>query len=353
MMRNALPVARLQQLQPKWRQQLASCLVATGFWAPWLPGAVRAWTPVRRHRALAFAVSCPQVQSLAQGPRRWKAFGLNGAVDGLQLLALHRPLPGSAAGRAPACCQRILEHQPSGRRHVARCRPARRRDSPCRITPAAFWQSRALAIPVFAGALWATVLGNIGSFMRDVGWGLDAGDRTPSSPRPWLPDPDGGHAARLPAGHPRPGCPSHPDRRFLIGVQVLLGAESGTLLVLAQTNTHGGIPGGPDSCGGIGAALMGADLAVHRARTGAAQRELKSAVALNSLASTSPVLSARLADRCWPASRGSRLRPRCAQLCVRDRRPDIGWKRPAAEASALNEKFFWRLPGRAFAPCQS
>jgi MFS family permease len=107
--------------------------------------------------------------------------------------------------------------------------------------------------------LWAaTVLGNIGSFMRDVAsaWMVTELSSSPTAVALIQ------TAATLPVfllAIPAGVLSDILDRRrFLIGVQVLLGAVSGTLLVLAQTNTLTvEYLVALTFVGGIGAALMG------------------------------------------------------------------------------------------------
>ncbi|PNG51648.1 MULTISPECIES: MFS transporter [unclassified Variovorax] len=137
--------------------------------------------------------------------------------------------------------------------------------------------------PVFA-VLWAaTVIGNIGSFMRDVAsaWMVTELSASPTAVALIQ------TAATLPVfllAIPAGVLSDILDRRrFLIVVQLVLAAVSGTLLVLAHTGqlTVGALIA-LTFVGGIGAALMGPTWQsivpelVPRA-------ELKSAVALNSL----------------------------------------------------------------------
>lgn len=156
--------------------------------------------------------------------------------------------------------------------------------SPAPAVPAATPGSFApLRQSVFA-VLWAaTVLGNIGSFMRDVAssWMVTELSASPTAVALIQ------TAATLPVfllAIPAGVLSDILDRRrFLIGIQILLAAVSGTLLVLAHTGTLTvSSLIALTFVGGIGAALMGPTWQsivpelVPRA-------ELKSAVALNSL----------------------------------------------------------------------
>ncbi|MBT2302532.1 MFS transporter [Variovorax paradoxus] len=137
--------------------------------------------------------------------------------------------------------------------------------------------------PVFA-VLWAaTVIGNIGSFMRDVASAWIVTELSASPTAVALIQ----TAATLPVfllAIPAGVLSDILDRRrFLIGVQILLTVVSGTLLVLAHTGTLTvSYLIALTFVGGIGAALMAPTWQsivpelVPRA-------ELKSAVALNSL----------------------------------------------------------------------
>jgi MFS family permease len=137
--------------------------------------------------------------------------------------------------------------------------------------------------PVFA-VLWAaTVLGNIGSFMRDVASSWMVTELSASPTAVALVQ----TAATLPVfllAIPAGVLSDILDRRrFLIFVQLVLAAVSGTLLVLAQTGALTvGYLIGLTFIGGIGAALMGPtwqSIVPELVPRG----ELKSAVALNSL----------------------------------------------------------------------
>ena len=195
--------------------------------------------------------------------------------------------------------------------------------------------------PVFA-VLWvATVLGNVGSFMRDVAssWMVTELSANPTAVALVQ------TAATLPIfllAIPAGVLSDILDRRrFLIWIQVLLAAVSGTLLVLSRTNaltveylialTF---------VGGIGAALMGPTWQsivpelVPRA-------DLKNAVALNSL-------GINVARAIGPAAGGLLLASFGASMAYG---ADVlsyvfvvaalfWWKRPAAVDTGLSEQFF-------------
>ena len=198
-----------------------------------------------------------------------------------------------------------------------------------------------LAIPVFA-VLWAaTVLGNIGSFMRDVAsaWMVTELSSSPTAVALIQ------TAATLPVfllAIPAGVLSDILDRRrFLIGVQVLLGAVSGTLLVLAQSNTLTvEYLVALTFVGGIGAALMGPTWQSIVPEL-VPRSELKSAVALNSL-------GINIARAIGPAAGGLLLASFGAAAAygldvlsyVFVIAALVWWKRPKAEASALNEQFF-------------
>lgn len=140
-----------------------------------------------------------------------------------------------------------------------------------------------LRLPVFAVLWCATVLGNIGSFMRDVASGWLVTDLSPSPTAVALIQ----TAATLPVfllAIPAGVLSDILDRRrFLIAVQLLLAGVSAALLVLSRT---GGLTVELlivlTFVGGVGAALMGPTWQsivpelVPRA-------QLRNAVALNSL----------------------------------------------------------------------
>ena len=197
-----------------------------------------------------------------------------------------------------------------------------------------------LRIPVFA-VLWAaTVMGNIGSFMRDVASAWLITDLSASPTAVALIQ----TAATLPVfllAIPAGVLSDILDRRrFLICVQVLLAAVSGTLLLLAHTGaltvtTLIALT----FVGGIGAALMGPTWQsivpelVPRA-------QLRSAVALNSL-------GINIARAVGPAVGGLILASFGAAMTYG---ADVlsyafviaalwWWRRPAAAADALSENF--------------
>ncbi|CAN7775007.1 MFS transporter [Variovorax sp. LjRoot290] len=195
--------------------------------------------------------------------------------------------------------------------------------------------------PVFA-VLWAaTVLGNIGSFMRDVASAWMVTELSPSPTAVALIQ----TAATLPIfllAIPAGVLSDILDRRrFLIFVQLVLAAVSGTLLVLAQTGTLTvGYLIGLTFVGGIGAALMGPTWQsivpelVPRA-------ELKSAVALNSLGINVSRAIGPAAGGLLLASFGAALTYGVDVLSyVFVIAALLWWRRPAAtEANGLSEHF--------------
>lgn len=194
--------------------------------------------------------------------------------------------------------------------------------------------------PVFA-VLWAaTVLGNIGSFMRDVASSWMVTELSASPAAVALVQ----TAATLPVfllAIPAGVLSDILDRRrFLIFVQIMLAGVSGSLLVLAHTGTLTvGYLIGLTFAGGIGAALMGPTWQsivpelVPRA-------ELKSAVALNSL-------GINIARAIGPAAGGLLLASFGAAATYGMDVLSYGfvvaallwWRRPAAAESALSEHF--------------
>ncbi|KAI5930416.1 Calcium-responsive transactivator [Manis javanica] len=149
--------------------------------------------------------------------------------------------------------------------------------------------------PVFA-VLWAaTVLGNIGSFMRDLGPLLD-GDRASASPAAVALIQT---AATLPIfllAIPGPGFSDILGRRrFLIGIRSCWRRQRQPA---AGTHQHAdrGVPGGADLVGGIGAALMGPTWQSIVPEL-VPRSDLKNAVALNSL-------GINIARALGPAARG-------------------------------------------------
>ncbi|MBO9650669.1 MAG: MFS transporter [Variovorax sp.] len=198
-----------------------------------------------------------------------------------------------------------------------------------------------LRLPVFA-VLWAaTVIGNIGSFMRDVASAWMVTELSTSATAVALVQ----TAATLPIfllAIPAGVLSDILDRRrFLIGVQILLGAVSIALLVMARTHTltvEALI--GLTFVGGIGAALMGPTWQsivpelVPRA-------DLKNAVALNSL-------GINIARAIGPATGGLLLAAFGAALVygvdvlsyVIVIAALVWWRRPPAESKGLDEQFF-------------
>lgn len=207
-------------------------------------------------------------------------------------------------------------------------------------TPPAAGSFAPLRQPVFA-VLWAaTVLGNIGSFMRDVAssWMVTELSASPTAVALIQ------TAATLPVfllAIPAGVLSDILDRRrFLIGVQVLLAAVSGTLLVLAHTGTL------TVSylivltfVGGIGAALMGPTWQsivpelVPRA-------ELKNAVALNSLGINISRAIGPAAGGLLLASFGAAVTYGLDVLSyVFVVAALLWWRRPATPESGLSEHF--------------
>jgi MFS family permease len=140
-----------------------------------------------------------------------------------------------------------------------------------------------LAQPVFA-VLWAaTVLGNTGSFMRDVASSWLMTDLSASPAAVAMVQ----AAATLPIfllAIPAGVLTDILDRRkFLIAIQLLLASVSITLMILAQTGTLSvGALIGLTFLGGVGAALMGPTWQAIVPEL-VKREDVKSAVALNSL----------------------------------------------------------------------
>ncbi len=195
--------------------------------------------------------------------------------------------------------------------------------------------------PVFA-VLWAaTVLGNIGSFMRDVAssWMVTELSASPAAVALIQ------TAATLPIfllAIPAGVLSDILDRRrFLIGIQILLAAVSASLLLLARTNTLTvEYLVALTFVGGIGAALMGPTWQSIVPEL-VPRSDLKNAVALNSL-------GINIARALGPAAGGLLLASFGAAAAygadvvsyVFVIAALVWWKRPKAEASALNEQFF-------------
>lgn len=195
--------------------------------------------------------------------------------------------------------------------------------------------------PVFA-VLWAaTVLGNIGSFMRDVASSWLVTDLSASPTAVALIQ----TAATLPIfllAIPAGVLSDILDRRrFLIFVQVMLGAVSGTLLVLSHTGSLTvEYLVALTFVGGIGAALMGPTWQSIVPEL-VPRSELKGAVALNSL-------GINIARSIGPAAGGLILASFGAAATygldvlsyVFVIAALLWWKRPAAVDSGLSENFF-------------
>ncbi|WP_431275583.1 MFS transporter [Variovorax ureilyticus] len=198
-----------------------------------------------------------------------------------------------------------------------------------------------LRLPVFA-VLWAaTVIGNIGSFMRDVASAWMVTELSTSPAAVALVQ----TAASLPIfllAIPAGVLSDILDRRrFLIGVQILLALVSTALLVMARTHTltvEALIA--LTFVGGIGAALMGPtwqSIVPELVPRG----DLKSAVALNSL-------GINIARAIGPATGGLLLAAFSAALVygvdvlsyVVVIAALLWWPRPPAESKGLDEQFF-------------
>jgi MFS family permease len=198
-----------------------------------------------------------------------------------------------------------------------------------------------LRSPVFAVLWMATVLGNVGSFMRDVAssWMVTELSASPAAVALIQ------TAATLPIfllAIPAGVLSDILDRRrFLIGIQILLACVSGTLLFLSRTNlltveylvalTF---------VGGIGAALMGPTWQSIVPEL-VPRSDLKNAVALNSL-------GINISRALGPAAGGLLLASFGAAAAYG---ADVlsyvfviaalwWWRRPAATDTELSEQFF-------------
>ncbi|WP_332743312.1 MFS transporter [Hydrogenophaga sp.] len=198
-----------------------------------------------------------------------------------------------------------------------------------------------LRLPVFA-VLWAaTVLGNIGSFMRDVAsaWMVTELSTNPAAVALIQ------TAATLPIfllAIPAGVLSDILDRRrFLIGIQVLLALVSGTLLVLARTETLTvEYLIALTFVGGIGAALMGPTWQSIVPEL-VPRSELKNAVALNSLGiniarALGPAVGGLLlASFGAAAAYGADVLSYAFVIAAL-----LWWRRPATVDSGLSEQFF-------------
>ena len=198
-----------------------------------------------------------------------------------------------------------------------------------------------LAQPVFA-VLWvATVLGNIGSFMRDVAssWMVTELSASPAAVSLIQ------TAATLPIfllAIPAGVLSDILDRRrFLIGVQILLACVSASLLWLSKTNALTvEYLVALTFVGGIGAALMGPTWQSIVPEL-VPRTDLKNAVALNSL-------GINVARAVGPAAGGLLLASFGAAMAygadvlsyVFVIAALLWWKRPPAEQNGLPEQFF-------------
>ena len=198
-----------------------------------------------------------------------------------------------------------------------------------------------LAQPVFAVLWGATVLGNIGSFMRDVAssWMVTELSASPAAVSLIQ------TAASLPIfllAIPAGVLSDILDRRrFLIGVQILLACVSGSLLWLSKTNALTvEYLVALTFVGGIGGALMGPTWQSIVPEL-VPRKDLKSAVALNSL-------GINISRAVGPAAGGLLLASFGAAMAygadVLSYVFVIGallwWKRPPAVETGLSEQFF-------------
>lgn len=198
-----------------------------------------------------------------------------------------------------------------------------------------------LAQPVFAVLWTATVLGNIGSFMRDVAssWMVTELSASPAAVSLIQ------VAATLPIfllAIPAGVLSDILDRRkLLIGIQVLLACVSGTLLWLSRANALTvEYLVALTFIGGIGAALMGPTWQSIVPEL-VPRKDLKNAVALNSL-------GINVARAVGPAAGGLLLASFGAAMAygadvlsyVFVIAALLWWKRPPAVDSGLSEQFF-------------
>lgn len=195
--------------------------------------------------------------------------------------------------------------------------------------------------PVFAVLWCAAVLGNIGTFMRDVAsaWMVTELSASPAAvamiqTAATLPV----FLLALPAGVL---SDTLDRRRLLIGVQILLACVSATLLVLSRTNALS-----VESLialtfvGGIGAALMGPSWQAIVPEL-VPRADLKNAVALNSL-------GVNIARAAGPAAGGLLLASFGAAAAygadvlsyVFVIAALLWWRRPQAEPAVVPEQFF-------------
>ncbi|MFG6458894.1 MFS transporter [Roseateles sp. BYS96W] len=207
--------------------------------------------------------------------------------------------------------------------------------------PASSGSFAPLRQPIFAVLWTATVLGNIGSFMRDVAsaWMVTELSASPAAVALIQ------TAATLPIfllAIPAGVLSDILDRRrFLMAIQILLACVSGGLLLLARTNTLT-----VESLvaltfvGGIGAALMGPTWQSIVPEL-VPKHDLKNAVALNSL-------GINVARALGPAAGGLLLASFGAAAAygadvlsyVFVIAALLWWKRPPAVDAALSEQFF-------------
>ena len=208
-------------------------------------------------------------------------------------------------------------------------------------TPPASSSFAPLRQPIFA-VLWAaTVLGNIGSFMRDVAssWMVTELSASPTAVALIQ------TAATLPIfllAIPAGVLSDILDRRrFLIGIQIMLALVSGALLVLARTNALTvEYLVALTFVGGIGAALMGPTWQSIVPEL-VPRQDLKNAVALNSLGiniarALGPAIGGLLlASFGAAAAYGADVLSYLFVIAAL-----LWWKRPPAVETGLSEQFF-------------
>jgi len=195
--------------------------------------------------------------------------------------------------------------------------------------------------PVFAVLWGVTVLGNIGSFMRDVASSWMVTELSSSPAAVALVQ----TAATLPIfllAIPAGVLSDILDRRrFLIGVQILLACVSGALLVLARTNTLTvEYLVALTFVGGVGGALMGPTWQAIVPEL-VPRADLKNAVALNSL-------GINIARAIGPAAGGLLLAAFGAAVAYGADLVSyvfvvaalLWWRRPATVDTGLSEQFF-------------
>lgn len=195
--------------------------------------------------------------------------------------------------------------------------------------------------PMFAMIWVAAILGNVGSFMRDVASSWMVTELSPSPTAVALIQ----TAASLPVfllAIPAGVLSDILDRRkFLIAIQVLLACVSGSLLVLSRTNALTvEYLVGLTFVGGIGAALMGPSWQAIVPEL-VPREDLKNAVALNSLGinisrAIGPALGGLLVATFGAAiAYGADVASYVVVIAAL-----LLWKRPPATDTGLSEQFF-------------